>query len=205
MSDRPKIRILPDQESGRDEELGRVLEFEVDANDNALKALVTWQELASFRNSRTRKREQWLPIDQLQPEPGEVYADVKRTPAAKPATAPESTPPDGTPHGWPEGVPAPGIDGWDKIATSWLFDQMPADFRGHAVLAEHPAALAWMARLNLRHAYTAVVRGYRSAAFELKGQLPPHALAELDMVYRLERERIIGCGRAIDALERAWQ
>lgn len=203
MSEPPKIRILPDQEQGRGEELGRVLEFEVDGNDTAIRAHVEWTELASFRNSRTRSRTAWLPVDQVAPIPGEVYTGVARTPAAGEGDA-AGLPSEGAPADWPPGVPAPSVKGWEKAVQAWLFDQLPPDFRGYAVLAEEPTALVWMARLHLRHAYTATVRGYRSAAVELRKELPPHALAEVDEVYRVERERIIRCGRAVDAIERAY-
>ncbi|MFI6484311.1 hypothetical protein ACIBH1_40770 [Nonomuraea sp. NPDC050663] len=49
------------------------------------------------------------------------------------------------------------------------------------------------------------MRGYRTSAVALKGELPPHAIREVDETYRRERERVIRCGLAVDALERAWR
>lgn len=203
MSKPPKIRILPDQERGREGTIGLVLEFEVDASDTALRARAEWTELASYRHSRTAKKVEWLPVDQLEPIDGEVYSTVPRTLAAS-KPEPEAAPAD-APEGWPDGVPAPSMPGWEKAAVSWLFDQLPADYRAHDVLREHPTVLAKMAREHLREAYKAIVKGYRSSSVELKGQLQPHALREVDEVYRLERERIIRNGQAIDAIEHAWQ
>lgn len=196
----PKIRILPDQTTGRDDELGQVLEFEVDASDTAIRARVKWTELASFRHSRTRDRVEWLPVDQLEPIPGEVYTGVTRTLAGN--AAPVETD-DDAPEDWPAGVPTPSTPGWEKAAVNWLFEQLPPGYRSHEVLRENPAVLVQMARTHLRLVYTEVVRGYRTSAVQLKGELPPHAVREVDEVYRLERERIIRCGKAVDAVEKA--
>ncbi|GAA4071107.1 hypothetical protein GCM10022248_44430 [Nonomuraea soli] len=63
-----------------------------------------------------------------------------------------------------------------------------------------------MAHSHLRLVYTEVVRGYQMSAVQLKGELPPHAVREVDETYsRRERERIIRCGLAVDAIERVWQ
>lgn len=190
MGDLPSIRILPDQ-------IGRLHEFRVDGNDTATEARVSWVELTHYRRGTSAEREKWLPVDQLQPLDGEDYSGVPRTPVAPEVVEVE------TPANWPDGVPAPGADGWERAAVSWLFEQVPSDFRAHAVLSEHPSALVWMARLHLRQVYTAVVRGYRSAAVELKRELPPHAVREVDEVYRLERERVIRCGKGVDAVGKA--
>lgn len=60
------------------------------------------------------------------------------------------------------------------------------------------SAHLWQSRLGRRASFAATAwggpAGQPSAAFELKGELPPHALSKLHEVYRQERERIIRSG-----------
>lgn len=180
--------------------LGEVLEFVVDSHDTAIRAKVTWRELASFRHSRTRSRTEWLAIESLRPVPGQDYTAVPRTPAER---QPPSHPDEQVPPHWPPGVPGPDTPGWQKHACAFLYEQIPADYRAHAVLAEHPIVLAQMAITHLRHAHQALKQDYRSAPYQLKQHLEPHALAELDDTYRQLLDQVARSGRAAVALEKA--
>ncbi|WP_346101379.1 hypothetical protein [Nonomuraea maheshkhaliensis] len=203
MDDPPAIRIHPDN-------AGSVLEFLVDEAGALIQAKVTWQEFANDGYGTCSEHEQWLPMDQLALIPGQAYEGVPRTSAvsaaASHAAKDRSSPSDAAlPSGWPQQVPPPGVNGWEKAALTWLFEQIPADYRKHIVFAEHPAALASAALVHLQHAYRAVAAGYRTAAVDLKAYLPPDALDAVLATYRHERERIVHCGRSVPLVARALE
>ncbi|MEV0584087.1 hypothetical protein [Nonomuraea sp. NPDC050310] len=193
MPDLPAVRVLPDH-------VGELHELIVGDDGQPIAARVSWNEITAGWHGGMEPREGVLQLDQIAPMQGQDYSRVPRVPVSAPQVV---APPGDVPAGWPDGVAAPGTEGWEKAVMAWLFDLLPPDFRAHAVLSEHPLALVWMARLHLRHAYTATVQGYRTSAVQLKSQLPPHAVREVDEVYRQERDRIIRCGRALDAIEAA--
>ncbi|MEV4161820.1 hypothetical protein [Nonomuraea dietziae] len=186
MSDPPSILILPDQAAS-------LMELLVDENDEAIKAKVSWIENIPGYRGGLKPREEWLPIDQVAPVPGQSYTSVPRTPAAQPE--PELEPAVAGPHGWPAQVPAPGVPGWEKHALAWLYDQVPADYRQHPVLADYPIALAWAAILHLQHDYRALVVSYRCASFELKAHLPPEAVESVLATTNGSGNDLSGAGR----------
>ncbi|WP_344845650.1 hypothetical protein [Nonomuraea dietziae] len=179
------------------------MELLVDENDEAIKAKVSWIENIPGYRGGLKPREEWLPIDQVAPVPGQSYMSVPRTPATQPKPEPELEPAVAGPPGWPAQVPARASPAGRKHALAWLYDQMPADYRQHQVLADYPIALAWAAILHLQHDYRALIVSYRRASFELKAHLPPEAVESVLVTYKRERERLIRCGQAARLLEQA--
>ncbi|MEV4893251.1 hypothetical protein AB0K48_28100 [Nonomuraea sp. NPDC055795] len=107
------------------------------------------------------------------------------------------------PPEWPAEVRPPSVPDWETSAVAWLLDAVPPDYRAHEVLRRHPIALARMATHHVNSAIEAARAGYRGAAVELKGHLPPHAVEAVLDVYREEGPRLVRLSRAIDAVERA--
>ncbi|MFD9945935.1 hypothetical protein ACFWYW_18050 [Nonomuraea sp. NPDC059023] len=107
------------------------------------------------------------------------------------------------PPEWPAEVRPPSVPDWETSAVAWLLDAVPPDYRAHEVLRRHPIALARMATYHVNSAIEAARTGYRGAAVDLKGHLPPHAVEAVLDVYREEGPRLVRLSRAIDAVERA--
>ncbi|MFI6395364.1 hypothetical protein ACIBHY_46610 [Nonomuraea sp. NPDC050547] len=107
------------------------------------------------------------------------------------------------PPEWPAEVRPPSVPDWETSAVAWLLDAVPPDYRAHEVLRRHPIALARMAAHHVDSAIEAARAGYRGAAVDLKGHLPPHAVEAVLDVYREEGPRLVRLSRAIDAVERA--
>ncbi|MFI6295799.1 hypothetical protein ACIBEJ_29670 [Nonomuraea sp. NPDC050790] len=107
------------------------------------------------------------------------------------------------PPEWPAEVRPPSVPDWETSAVAWLLDAVPPDYRAHEVLRRHPIALARMAVHHVNSAIEAARAGYRGAAVDLKGHLPPHAVEAVLDVYREEGPRLVRLSRAIDAVERA--
>ncbi|MFC7718702.1 hypothetical protein [Nonomuraea recticatena] len=107
------------------------------------------------------------------------------------------------PPEWPSEVRTPDIPEWETSAVAWLLDAVPPDYRAYEVLRRHPYALARMAGHHVRASIEAARAGYRGAAVELKGHLPPHAVEAVLDVYRREGPRLVQLARSIEAVERA--
>jgi hypothetical protein len=107
------------------------------------------------------------------------------------------------PPEWPPEVRPPSVPEWEMSAVAWLLDCVPPDYRAHEILKRHPLALARMAIHHVDSAIEAARAGYRSAAVELKGHLPPHAVAAVLDVYREEGPRLVRLARSVDVVERA--
>ncbi|WP_084964534.1 hypothetical protein [Thermoactinospora rubra] len=107
------------------------------------------------------------------------------------------------PPEWPPEVRPPSVPEWEISAVAWLLDAVPPDYRAYEVLRRHPLALARMALHHVESAVRAARAGYRSAAVELKGHLPPHAVEAVLDVYREEGPRLVRLARSIGVVERA--
>lgn len=107
------------------------------------------------------------------------------------------------PPEWPAAVRPPSVPDWENTAVAWLLDAVPADYRAYEVLRRHPIALARMATHHVKSAIEAARAGYRGAAVELKGHLPPHAIEAVLDTYREEGPRLVRLARSIDVVERA--
>ncbi|WP_157548518.1 hypothetical protein [Nonomuraea candida] len=107
------------------------------------------------------------------------------------------------PPEWPPEVRPPSVPDWETSAVAWLLDAVPPDYRAHEVLKRHPIALARMAAHHVNAAVEAARAGYRSAAVELKGHLPPHAVQSVLDVYREEGPRLVRLARSVAVVEQA--
>ena len=107
------------------------------------------------------------------------------------------------PPEWPPEVRLPSVPEWETSAVAWLLDAVPPDYRAHEVLRRHPIALARMAIHHVASAIEAARAGYRGAAVDLKGYLPPHAVEAVLDVYREEGPRLVRLSRSLEVVERA--
>ncbi|MGW0484723.1 hypothetical protein [Nonomuraea sp. NPDC003214] len=107
------------------------------------------------------------------------------------------------PSDWPAEVRPPSVPDWETSAVAWLLDAVPPDYRAYEVLRRHPVALARMAGHHVRSAIEAARAGYRGAAVDLKGHLPPHAIEAVLDAYREEGPRLVRLSRSVEAVERA--
>ncbi|MGP3959279.1 hypothetical protein ACTWPT_25050 [Nonomuraea sp. 3N208] len=107
------------------------------------------------------------------------------------------------PPEWPPEVRPPSVPDWETSAVAWLLDAVPPDYRAHEILKRYPIALARMALHHVNAAVEAARAGYRSAAVDLKGQLPPHAVEAVLDVYREEGPRLVRLARSITVVEQA--
>ncbi|MFI7634912.1 hypothetical protein [Nonomuraea sp. NPDC049400] len=86
---------------------------------------------------------------------------------------------------------------------AWLLDAVPPDYRAYEILKRYPIALARMAIHHVNASVEAARAGYRSAAVDLKSQLPPHAVEAVLDVYREEGPRLVRLARSIAVVEQA--
>ncbi|GLW97473.1 hypothetical protein Misp02_15600 [Microtetraspora sp. NBRC 16547] len=107
------------------------------------------------------------------------------------------------PPGWPSEVRAPDTPDWEESAAAWLLDAVPPDYRAYGVLRRHPLALARMARHHVQAEIEAARTGYRGAAVDLKGHLPPHAVEAVLDAYRREGTRLVRLARSVELVEHA--
>ena len=107
------------------------------------------------------------------------------------------------PPEWPAEVRPPSVPDWETSAVAWLLDAVPPDYRAYEVLRRHPVALARMASRHVRAEIEAARAGYRGAAVDLKGHLPPHAIEAVLDAYREEGPRLVRLSRSIEVVERA--
>jgi hypothetical protein len=76
----------------------------------------------------------------------------------------------------------------------------PAEYRNHAVLGRHPAALASVARYHARACLEGARRGYRTARAE---SVAPHAVDGVLAAYQAEGFKLAATARAVELVERA--
>ncbi|RSS73996.1 hypothetical protein [Streptomyces sp. WAC06614] len=75
---------------------------------------------------------------------------------------------------WPCQVKAPGTHDWERTASRWLRDLLPARYAGYSTLTRNPALLARHAQLQLQHEMRAVRQALQTSRVEL----PTLGLAE---------------------------
>lgn len=109
----------------------------------------------------------------------------------------------GGPPGWPDRVPPPGVRGWESAAVAWLLDLCPADYRGHAVLRRHPAALAWLTERHVDAQVEAMRGAYRTVRVDLGEVLPEGTLGALLVCLEHEGLRLRAAQRGIALIREA--
>ncbi|HIZ99611.1 MAG TPA: hypothetical protein H9805_13685 [Candidatus Janibacter merdipullorum] len=94
-------------------------------------------------------------------------------------------------------MPPPGVRGWEQAAVTWLLDLCPPDYRGHAVLRRHPAALAWLADQHVEAQVEAMRAAYRTVRVDLGEILPAGTVDALLVCLEHEGLRLRSAQRAI--------
>ncbi|MFJ8386551.1 hypothetical protein ACIQ9Q_18870 [Streptomyces sp. NPDC094438] len=111
-----------------------------------------------------------------------------------PSTAPAPTlSPD-----WPCQVKSPGTRDWERTATRWLRDLLPARYAGYSPLTRHHVLLARHAQLQLQHE----IRAVRVALQTSRAELPTLGVAESVIentirMYALELEQLGRLARGV--------
>lgn len=105
---------------------------------------------------------------------------------------------------WPLQVKAPGTHDWERTATRWLRDLLPARYGGYLTLTRHHALLARHVQLQLQHEMRAV----RAALQTSRAELPTMGIAETVIensirMYALELEQLSRLARGAPGLGRA--
>jgi hypothetical protein len=107
------------------------------------------------------------------------------------------------PTGWTPDVPDPAVEGWERNAVAWLFDQCPPDYRGYDVFRRHPIVLAHVAKASLAAAVEAADTGMRTVRHDLSGIVPPETVDAAVAAYEHERHRLRAASVAADLIWRA--
>ncbi|MET9610236.1 hypothetical protein ABZZ17_35055 [Streptomyces sp. NPDC006512] len=92
---------------------------------------------------------------------------------------------------WPLQVKSPGTHDWERTATRWLRDLLPARYGGYLTLTRHHALLARHVQLQLQHEMRAV----RVALHTSRADLPTMGVAEAVIentirMYAIELEQL---------------
>ena len=106
------------------------------------------------------------------------------------------------PPGWPRAVPPPIGDGWVRDAVAWLLDQCPPEYRGIAVVRQHPRVLVAFAQSHVkaqRDGTDRLLSGVRSG---LRGE-DPRVVGQAVAALESEQARLELVARAINALDDA--
>ncbi|MEV5279604.1 hypothetical protein [Streptomyces sp. NPDC051994] len=99
---------------------------------------------------------------------------------------------------WPCQVKSPGTRDWERTATRWLRDLLPARYAGYSPLTRHPVLLARHAQLQLQHE----IRAVRVALQTSRAELPTLGVAESVIentirMYALELEQLGRLARGV--------
>ncbi|MFD3538301.1 hypothetical protein ACFWUQ_02215 [Streptomyces sp. NPDC058662] len=107
---------------------------------------------------------------------------------------------------WPLQVKAPGTHDWERTATRWLRDLLPARYGGYLTLNRHPAILARHVQLQLQHE----IRAVRVALQTSRAELPMLGVAESVIenairMYAVELEQLSRLARGVRLVTDALQ
>jgi hypothetical protein len=100
------------------------------------------------------------------------------------------------PH-WPAQVRPPDAPEWERSAVTWLYDQVPADYRAYEVLRRHPVLLARMAGEHVEASLEAARVGWRTLRADVRDDVPPEAIEAAMQAYDREGRRLAEAGRAV--------
>ena len=89
------------------------------------------------------------------------------------------------------------------MATTWLLDLCPADYRSHAALTRHPLALAYLAGAHVGADLAALREARGGARTALSQALDARSLTEVLGVLDVEEARLIAAQRGVTLVEQA--
>ncbi|MFZ3474637.1 hypothetical protein ACODT3_02890 [Streptomyces sp. 4.24] len=99
---------------------------------------------------------------------------------------------------WPSQVKRPGNHDWERTATRWLRDLVPARYAGYATLTRSPVLLARHAQLQVQHEMRAVRVALETSRAELPGLGVAEAVIETSIrMYAGELRQLARLARAI--------
>ncbi|UQX04823.1 hypothetical protein [Streptomyces sp. RerS4] len=105
---------------------------------------------------------------------------------------------------WPLQVKAPGTHDWERTASRWLRDLLPARYGGYLTLTRHPELLVRHVQLQLQHEMRAV----RVALHTSRADLPTMGVAESVIenairMYAVELEQLGRLSRGVRLVSEA--
>lgn len=99
---------------------------------------------------------------------------------------------------WPCQVKSPGNPDWERTATRWLRDLLPARYAGYSTLTRHPALLARHAQLQLQYEMRAVQVAMCTSRAELPTMGMVEAVIENTIrLYAVELEQLSRLARGV--------
>ena len=107
------------------------------------------------------------------------------------------------PPGWPAEVPPPGTHDWERLATAWLFDLCPPDYRAYEVLRRHPVVLARVAHHHVQAGVAAARTGLSTARQDLSDVADVGTVEGAVSMYEREGARLMAVGRSLALVEAA--
>ncbi|WP_328302977.1 hypothetical protein OG389_34485 [Streptomyces sp. NBC_00435] len=99
---------------------------------------------------------------------------------------------------WPCQVKQPGSHDWERTATRWLRDLLPARYAGYAPLTRSPVLLARHAQLQVQHETRAVRVALETGRAELPALGVAEGVIETSIrMYAVELQQLARLARAI--------
>uniref|UniRef100_A0AAU2K396 Transposase n=1 Tax=Streptomyces sp. NBC_00049 TaxID=2903617 RepID=A0AAU2K396_9ACTN len=99
---------------------------------------------------------------------------------------------------WPLQVKAPGTHDWERSATRWLRDLLPARYGGYLTLTRHPALLVRHVQLQLQHEMRAVQVALQTSRAELPRLGVAESVIENTIrMYAVELEQLSRLARGV--------
>lgn len=106
------------------------------------------------------------------------------------------------PPGWPRAVPPPVGEGWVPDAVAWLLDRCPPEYRGIAVVRNHPRVLVAFAQSQVQAQRDGTDRALRGVRTRLRGE-DPRVIAQAVAALESEQARLELLERSVEALSDA--
>ncbi|AYV31545.1 hypothetical protein EES41_32910 [Streptomyces sp. ADI95-16] len=99
---------------------------------------------------------------------------------------------------WPCQVKAPGTHDWERTATRWLRDLLPARYAGYSMLTRHPVLLTRHVQLQLQHELRAVRVALETSRAELPSMGVTDGIIENTIrMYAVELEQLGRLARGV--------
>ena len=107
------------------------------------------------------------------------------------------------PPGWPHDVPPPDAPDWDRVATAWLLDLCPPEYRSYPVVRRHPIVLARFAVLHVEACQAGCQRALHEARAELRDAVGGDVVEAAAQAWLSESARLVGVRREVGLVEDA--
>ncbi|GGO89958.1 hypothetical protein [Wenjunlia tyrosinilytica] len=99
---------------------------------------------------------------------------------------------------WPCQVKAPGTRDWERTATRWLRELLPARYSGYATITRHHSVLARHALLQVQYEIRALRVGMQTARSELRAMGTSDTVIENTIrLYAIELEQLNHIARGV--------